>query len=69
MTYCVTMTLLPKQWEHSDFHETRQMITHQESLRHYPVRASALDFKDAVNSRFDHSNVVFDLFIETLFWI
>ena len=33
----------------------------------YPERASVLDFKDATIPRFGHSNVVFDLFIETRF--
>ena len=36
---------------------------------HYPGRASVLNFKDAVTPRFGHSNVVFDLFIETPFCI
>ena len=35
---------------------------------HYPDRASALEYKDAAASRFSHSDVVFDLFIETCFF-
>ena len=35
------------------------------SRSHCPERASALDFKNAVTLRFGHSDVVFDLFIET----
>ena len=31
-------------------------------------RASASDFKDAAAPRFAHSDVVFDLFMETLFF-
>ena len=34
---------------------------------HYPERASALDFKDTSAPRFGHSDVVFDLFLETRF--
>ena len=34
---------------------------------HYPERASAIDFKDTAYQRFGHSDVAFDLFIETLF--
>ena len=37
------------------------------SRSHYPERASALDFKDISAPRFGHSNVVFDLFLETCF--
>ena len=33
----------------------------------YLERSSTLDFKDAATPRFDHSNVVFDLFMETRF--
>ena len=32
---------------------------------HYWEKAPALDFKDTTAPRFDHSDVVFDLFIET----
>ena len=35
---------------------------------HYPERASALDFKDATTPRFGHSDVVFNLVIETNFF-
>ena len=34
---------------------------------HYKERASALDFKDAATLRFGHSNIVFDLLLETSF--
>ena len=37
------------------------------SRSYYRKRASALNFKDAATPRFDHSDVVFDLFIETRF--
>ena len=37
------------------------------SRSHYPERASALDFKDTSAPRFGHSDVVFDLFLETRF--
>ena len=43
------------------------MVLHTGS--HYPERASVLHFKDAAALRFDHSDVVFDLFIETFFCI
>ena len=36
---------------------------------HYPDKASALDFKDAASPRFGHSDVVFDIFIETGFFL
>ena len=36
---------------------------------HYPERASTLDFKYAAAPRFCHSDLVFDLFIETRFYI
>ena len=36
---------------------------------HYPERASALDFENAATPRFGHKNVVFDLFIETCFFL
>ena len=35
------------------------------SRSHYLERASALDFKDTSAPRFGHSDVVFDLFLET----
>ena len=35
---------------------------------HNPEKASALDFKSAVALRFGHSDVVFNLFIETQFY-
>ena len=34
---------------------------------HYLKRSSTLNFEDAATSRFGHSDVVFNLFIETLF--
>ena len=37
------------------------------SRSHYSERASALDFKDTSAPRFGHSDVVFDLFLETCF--
>ena len=37
------------------------------SRSHYSERASALDFKDTSAARFGHSDVVFDLFLETCF--
>ena len=37
------------------------------SRSHYPERASALDFKDTSAPRFGHSDVVFDIFLETRF--
>ena len=47
-------------------HFTYDIPSSQESL---PGQSSASDFKDAANPRFDHSNVVFDLFLETRFCI
>ena len=38
-------------------------------MSHHPKRASALDFKDAETSRFGHTDVAFDLSIETRFCI
>ena len=40
---------------------------HCTNRSHYPERVSALDFKDAATLRLGHSDVVFDLFIETRF--
>ena len=37
-------------------------------VSHYPERAFTLTFKDAA-ARFGHSDVVFDLFTETQFFI
>ena len=34
---------------------------------HYKERTSALDFKDAATLKFGHSNIVFDLLLETSF--
>ena len=42
-------------------------VTISISRSHYPERASALDFKDTSAPRFGHSDVVFDLFLETRF--
>ena len=36
-------------------------------MSHYPEITSPLDFKEADVPRFGHSDVVFDLFIETRF--
>ena len=46
---------------------TQQCEFFRESLNrsHYPERASGLNFKDTDTPRFRHSDVVFDLFIET----
>ena len=36
-------------------------------MAHYPEITSSLDFKDAAIPRFGHSDVIFDLFLETRF--
>ena len=45
--------------------ETSQMVTMVGMRSHYQERVSASDFKDTAAPRFGHSDVVFDLLIET----